>query len=282
MWYEQGLHFDCQGCTQCCGGEPGYVWVTGEETGLLAAYMGTSLQDFARKHVRLVGNRKSLRERGNGDCVLLVNGACSVYEARPTQCRTWPFWAANLASRTTWQDLKGRCPGIERGRLYGMEEVDALSTRTRLDRSWLLAFAELLRLYHEADRWASERALSCRACGECCDFERQGHDLYASMIEAGWMAYAKRPGKIGARRCPYFADGKCTNRAGRSLGCRTYFCRGARVPEAMEYHEGLLTKLKDAADALAVPWEYDRIDRILKKTLRRREFRAAVLGTFSA
>ena len=52
-------------------GAPGYVWVTKAEIAVLAAALGLQVEEFERQFVRLVGVRKSLVERANGDCALL-------------------------------------------------------------------------------------------------------------------------------------------------------------------------------------------------------------------
>jgi uncharacterized protein len=117
-WYHQGLKFQCIGCGDCCSGAPGYVWVNKAEIAALAAALGLPVEEFQRQFVRSVGVRKSLLERANGDCVLL-NGEtrqCQVYDARPRQCRTWPFWPSNLSSPEAWETTAERCPGCNRGR----------------------------------------------------------------------------------------------------------------------------------------------------------------------
>ena len=44
-------------------------------------------------HTRKALGRVTLRERANGECVFWDRQAgCTVYPARPAQCRTWPFW----------------------------------------------------------------------------------------------------------------------------------------------------------------------------------------------
>ena len=54
-----------------------------------------------------------MRERANFDCVFYRPGeGCTVYAARPTQCRTYPFWGRILASPTTWEIEAETCPGI--------------------------------------------------------------------------------------------------------------------------------------------------------------------------
>ena len=101
-WYSEGLRFGCRQCGKCCGGgAPGYVWTSDDEIAALAKAMGISKSEFELHFVRLIhGRRKSLIERKNFDCVLLASDGkrCSVYNARPVQCRTWPFWEANVAT----------------------------------------------------------------------------------------------------------------------------------------------------------------------------------------
>ena len=56
-------------------------------------------------------------KRGQYDCVFLErdengHGKCSLYQARPTQCRTWPFWASNLTTPRAWVEASKDCPGM--------------------------------------------------------------------------------------------------------------------------------------------------------------------------
>lgn len=126
-WYADGLRFECQGCGACCRGEPGYVWVTTDEIREMAAHLGLAPKEFGRLHVRRVGFRRSLRERPDGDCVLWggPERGCLVYPARPTQCRTFPFWKETLRSPAAWERVGERCPGVNRGRLFSLDEIEA-------------------------------------------------------------------------------------------------------------------------------------------------------------
>ena len=55
-----------------------------------------------------------LTERGH-DCVFLRDGVrCEVYEARPIQCRTFPFWPRNLKTPEAWHEAARECEGIGR------------------------------------------------------------------------------------------------------------------------------------------------------------------------
>jgi uncharacterized protein len=124
-WFDKGLRFECTGCGDCCTGAPGFVWVNREEIAALAKKLGMSVADFERSYVRVVGIRKSLIEYANGDCVFFDGNSrkCTVYDARPRQCRTWPFWSSNVASKETWKQTCQVCPGSGKGKLYPAEAI---------------------------------------------------------------------------------------------------------------------------------------------------------------
>ncbi|MGL4594752.1 MAG: YkgJ family cysteine cluster protein [Thermoguttaceae bacterium] len=126
-WYKKGLQFECKQCGQCCGGGPGYVWVSDEEIEQIAKKMGLDRFLFEQTFVWTVKKgEKSLKEYGNGDCVLLHDRlrGCKVYQERPIQCRTWPFWEINIHSESTWKKAGKHCPGINNGRLYTFDEIE--------------------------------------------------------------------------------------------------------------------------------------------------------------
>lgn len=129
-WYRDGLNFTCTQCGNCCTGEPGYVWVTREDIDRLAKHYGMDAKVFSRENVRRVGARYSLRERANGDCVLLrwdgEKGVCTAYEHRPIQCKTFPFWSENLRSRRQWDGLAAECPGINEGEHHNFVSIEML------------------------------------------------------------------------------------------------------------------------------------------------------------
>ena len=134
-WYAEGLRFKCSQCGDCCTGAPGYVWVNKQEIANIAAEIGEEdVEEFERLYVRKVGIRKSLKEFPNGDCVFFDNEkrCCNVYDARPRQCRTWPFWDSNLRSEETWEDTCEACPGSGKGKLYQLEEIEAQRKVTKI------------------------------------------------------------------------------------------------------------------------------------------------------
>ena len=81
-----------------------------------------------------MGIRRSLKEFPNGDCVFFDGNTrrCTVYEARPRQCRTWPFWNSNLETPEDWKDVQQTCPGAGHGNFFSLEEIEAQAAVIRI------------------------------------------------------------------------------------------------------------------------------------------------------
>jgi len=104
----------------------------------MATRLGLSEADFLRDYARKIGTKWSLKEvtgpadlhRGH-DCILLdrqsVPGKalCKVYQDRPNQCKTWPFWDQNINSKKAWDQAKksAPCPGMGSGALIPAEKI---------------------------------------------------------------------------------------------------------------------------------------------------------------
>jgi Fe-S-cluster containining protein len=126
-WYRDGLRFECTQCGNCCSGFPGFVWITDDELAAIASFLGKSTGEVRLLHTRLYGGRLSLSEFANGDCTFFdpKTRGCSIYPARPTQCRTWPFWRSNLESPESWQRTAAGCPGIGHGDFVPLEAIES-------------------------------------------------------------------------------------------------------------------------------------------------------------
>jgi len=140
LWYKDGLRFQCQRCGNCCRGDTGYVWTTHEEIKDIAPHLGLQAEEFARKYLKGIGYRFSLKELSGGDCVMYKagsgpstvlaggeSGGCQIYPVRPKQCSTFPFWPDNLKSYEAWASLKKYCNGIDKGTLYPLSAIQQIS-----------------------------------------------------------------------------------------------------------------------------------------------------------
>ncbi len=118
-WYREGLRFECTRCGRCCRGA-GNVWVNDDEISALSARLEICEEEFRDDYTRRAGRRGvSLKQKRNQDCVFWdAKAGCSVYEDRPRQCRTYPFWAGIVHSEDNWLAEGKACPGIGEGPLH--------------------------------------------------------------------------------------------------------------------------------------------------------------------
>ena len=128
-WYADGLRFQCTACGKCCvnhGDGFEYVFSSRAERQALARHFGLKLAAFEQTWCeRIDGVGLSFKSR-DGGCIFLKAGRCSVYELRPNQCRTFPFWPELLVDEGTWQrDVASFCPGVGQGPLRDLNEIRA-------------------------------------------------------------------------------------------------------------------------------------------------------------
>jgi Fe-S-cluster containining protein len=98
--------------------------VTPEEIAAIAKHRGESVDEVQVLFTRLVGKRRSLKEKPNGDCAFYDRQeGCTIYPARPRQCRTWPFWESNVVTPENWERTRRICPGSGQGELIPAEEI---------------------------------------------------------------------------------------------------------------------------------------------------------------
>lgn len=125
-WFQDrsSLPFECTSCGKCCQTK-GHVYMNPDEFEAAANLLEVSKQDF----IQQFASHKSVETKSNGEervwirlrddsqlsendqskeshgCIFLKeDNTCRIYEARPTQCSTYPFWPDLLASKKAWND----------------------------------------------------------------------------------------------------------------------------------------------------------------------------------
>ena len=131
-FYKEGLRFECQGDGKCCvtRGRYGYVYLSFGDRRRLAAHLKLSLTEFTAAYTKKVDGLYELQYTGK-DCPFLHENRCRVYEARPWQCRTWPFWPENMDTTVWDKEVVSWCPGAGKGRLYTAEEIEDILLKKR-------------------------------------------------------------------------------------------------------------------------------------------------------
>lgn len=125
-WWSEGVRFECQGSGKCCTshGEYGFVFLNKEDRERFAKYFNLSIKDFTKKYCQKTDGEYHLIERPeNTDCLFLKNKRCTVYEARPGQCRTWPFWPEVMSAKAWSQDVASFCPGVGKGPVVSAQKI---------------------------------------------------------------------------------------------------------------------------------------------------------------
>ena len=126
-FYASGLRFSCTRCSSCCRKESGFVYLSQNDLSRLAKKFQMDYTAFITTWCRWVPfdrgrDRLSLREKSNFDCIFW-SGECTVYQARPLQCSTFPFWDSVLCSKEAWEAAGSSCPGINAGESHNREEI---------------------------------------------------------------------------------------------------------------------------------------------------------------
>ncbi len=146
-WYDRGVCFECQRCGHCCGGSPGYVFLSDEDLEAIPAYLGVGKDEFIASYCRKVDmgsySQLSLVEKEDYDCVFLTDKGCSIYPVRPLQCSTYPFWPYVFSDRALWEAEGEECPGIGKGPVHAADEIRGKVRATLLHKVKTIVDAEV-------------------------------------------------------------------------------------------------------------------------------------------
>lgn len=113
------IKFDPKKCEicggKCCIGESGFIWINPVEIENLSKFLNLNFEKFCEIYTNKIGFKFSLKEKSyqNGfACVFFdeVKKNCKIYDFRPNQCRTFPFWDYY---EDKIDELKKECIGVK-------------------------------------------------------------------------------------------------------------------------------------------------------------------------
>ena len=126
---------------------------------------------------------------------------------------------------------------------------------------------ELEEIYRQVDDEIAASGVVCWLRGECCDFEKSDHVLYASSVELNYVRETHDE-KFAADSvlCPFWSDGLCVERQRRPLGCRTFFCDPAYKTEVEAIYEKYHRLLQELSRRHGIPYVYKPFVAALRRT----------------
>lgn len=123
--------------------------------------------------------------------------------------------------------------------------------------------AELEAVYAYVAAAVEARGPACWASGRCCHFEKAGHRLYVTGLEAAYALArtdAVTAGALAEARarggCPLQAANLCGAHAVRPLGCRVYFCDRSAHEWQRTLSEKAIAQVRAVHDRHGVPYRY--------------------------
>lgn len=115
-WWMKGVPFSCQAdCGKCCDEPGGIVYLRPEDAETLAKHHRLEMEEWLERDCRqTIDGRFVLKSDPITDiCIYLSEDKkCTVYESRPAQCKSYPFWPENLRSERSWKRTIEECPGL--------------------------------------------------------------------------------------------------------------------------------------------------------------------------
>lgn len=107
---------------------------------------------------------------------------------------------------------------------------------------------------------------TCNQCGQCCEYETFGHEIYITSLEVLYLKEHLPPGELKsamAGRCPYQANNICTIRELRFGPCRIFFCKGDNEQQNL-LAEKFLSQIKQLCRKYDYPYRYEPLSKALQ------------------
>ena len=112
------------------------VYLTEDDLKRAAKFVGKTAKAFEKKYVYRTAHQLRFRKPRDKQCPFLITeGAgrgCSIHPAKPTQCRTFPFWPELVGDPGAWKGAQSYCPGIGKGKLIQIGRAMEMTEEQRL------------------------------------------------------------------------------------------------------------------------------------------------------
>jgi Fe-S-cluster containining protein len=112
--------FDSSKCSECggtcCIGESGNIWLTNKEIEDISLSLKINTTKFTNLYTDKIKYKTGLKEIKIGEqnyrCIFfdMDTKRCVIYEHRPKQCRTFPFWDY---FKSNYKELENECIGVK-------------------------------------------------------------------------------------------------------------------------------------------------------------------------
>lgn len=126
--------------------------------------------------------------------------------------------------------------------------------------------AALESIFADTAREIEARGPACWASGRCCNFEKTGHRLYVTALEAAYTLSRLPPDRVPALEqidqaraqggCPFQQGNLCSVHEIKPLGCRVYFCDRSAQHWQQDLSERMLARIRAIHDRFAIPYRY--------------------------
>ena len=124
-FWKSGLSFECHQCGNCCTFQGGVINASKEEFKRIASFLKISFKEFLNDYTEKVDTKISIKSEPDGPCFFYDKG-CTIYDVRPNQCRTYPFWPELLKNKHRWQQESSNCRGIAKGKFWDEKQIKIL------------------------------------------------------------------------------------------------------------------------------------------------------------
>lgn len=127
FYRKAALRFHCTGCGKCCHGNPDthYIAIGDREAARIQRHLKMSLEKFLSTFTEVLPwGEYGIRLRPDGACPFLLDEQCQIYQLRPAQCQTYPFWPEVVETNKDWLSEARRCEGINHGDIFPLKEIE--------------------------------------------------------------------------------------------------------------------------------------------------------------